>query len=200
MLQRLFDLGLLVYDSYIVDPEGIANAADIGTAVAGVELEDDVGRFLVGICPSNFFYLYHFPFAVLGVFHVVARGQSHIGLIEGSFGDVTIVDGELGIVDPVVCGLVKALYHRTNAFGIDATVGIFPAFLQEEHAVSHIHTFDFAHRTETRLADSVGLTRQLYLVVEAYCFRAKVEGDAGIEFAHWILGAGNGFLGGSEVD
>ena len=62
----------LILHSYVVHPKGVAHRTDIGTTVAGVKLQNHVGRCFVGSSPSYFLHRHHLAFRVFCPFCVIS--------------------------------------------------------------------------------------------------------------------------------
>lgn len=55
---------MLEFQSYIINPEGIACVSDEGFVASGGEYDDDMCRLVIGTAPSFFLYGYHLTFGV----------------------------------------------------------------------------------------------------------------------------------------
>ena len=118
----------------------------------------------------------------------------HVGVIIGMVRDVTIEDGISGIVLPIWRGLVKTDDHRAYTLGVDVAILVFPTLLEIEVDFGEVTPFHVLDAAEAGGTDAVGAVGHLDFIVEADGFGLLGERDAGIQLAHGVLGAGDGFV------
>ena len=87
MYEQTFHFPILQYiylinQSHIVNPESISHAADIGSSMTGIKLQDQMGWSFISISPSFLHDLHHFPLTITGIFDIVTSCQPHIRLIK----------------------------------------------------------------------------------------------------------------------
>lgn len=100
--------------------------------MTGCELEIQMSRLIIFIPPCHFVDRHAFTFAVDCI--VLSHLQTHhVRFIFGTAGNVSIHNFIRGIILPV--GRVIVISHqRSDTLGINISVGILPAFLQNKIA------------------------------------------------------------------
>ena len=120
----------LVYECHVVYPERVAGRSDIGSAMTGRELQDEVGRGLVGRSPSRLLDDDALAFAITSIVTITKSHER--GVIACHVSDVAIVDGVGGVVHPSIGALAVLHHHGAHTLGRDVAVGILVTLLQIE--------------------------------------------------------------------
>ena len=113
---------MLIDHFYVVNPKSCARRTDIGTAVAAVKLEYEMGGILIGRGPSLLMNGNVLPLAVKGVIGALACNRPHSAPVPALLADVSIMDVELFVFLPSVCRLVEAHAQCTYTLGVEVAL------------------------------------------------------------------------------